>query len=278
MKYVAVLMTVYNRKNVTIKGLRLLDNAINQLGNKYCFDIFMTDDGSTDGTSISVSEEFPNVHIIYGDGDLYWSGGMRKAWQAAIDSGVKYDYYLWYNDDIELYESALVTMVETVKSFGNDTIVCGAFRDKNNQISYGGKDQKGHFISPGSNDLVYYLNGNLVLIPNDIFQFLGNIDEKYIHGLGDFDYGLRAIESNKNVKMSCSFVGACERHDTDYFKYLDRNISLINRIKILYDYKHNPGIKFYFDKKHFGFFKALNRYILVHIYTLFPTLKHKKIR
>lgn len=75
----AGLLTVYNRCAVTLKGLSSLYKAIENLGNGYTFDVYMTDDGCTDGTNEAVHEKFPNIHIIQGDGSLFWSGGMRKA-------------------------------------------------------------------------------------------------------------------------------------------------------------------------------------------------------
>ena len=91
---IAVILTVYNRCEVTIKGLRLLKFCIDNLHGHFMVDIFMTDDGSNDGTYDAVTKEFPDVNIIKGDGNLFWSGGMRKAWRAAIDTKKKYDYYL----------------------------------------------------------------------------------------------------------------------------------------------------------------------------------------
>lgn len=47
---------------------------------KYSFDVYMTNDGCTDGTPESVKQLYPHVNVIDGEGGLYWSGGMRKAW------------------------------------------------------------------------------------------------------------------------------------------------------------------------------------------------------
>lgn len=79
-KTVAVLLTVFNRKNVTIKGLETLFSAMKPVEDKYSFDVYMTNDGCTDGTPESVKQLYPHVNVIDGEGGLYWSGGMRKAW------------------------------------------------------------------------------------------------------------------------------------------------------------------------------------------------------
>jgi GT2 family glycosyltransferase len=267
---IAVIMTVFNRKQITINGLNSLQTAINRLGKNYLFDIYMTDDGSTDGTSTAVSKLYPNVHILLGDGNLYWSGGMRKAWQTAIDRGIKYDYYLWFNDDAVLFDDALTTMFETVDKFGNNTIISGAFCDKNGNVSYGGKDKTGKWLSPNDNAQVHYMNGNLVLIPNNVYQILGNIDKIYVHGLGDWDYGLRAIENGLDVKISHKYVGVTDRHDADLVACWSNKFHLRERFKMFYGQKSHPSIQFVFYKRHFGLVNAIIKFIITHIYTLFP--------
>lgn len=77
----AVLLTVYNRKNVTLQGLRTLYRAIEFLKKEllesdYQLDIYMTDDGYIDGTGEAVRKEFPYVYITQGASSLYWSGGF----------------------------------------------------------------------------------------------------------------------------------------------------------------------------------------------------------
>jgi hypothetical protein len=51
--------------------------------NRYAIEVFLVDDGSTDGTADAVREVWPEATIIQGDGNLFWCGGMRVAWAAA---------------------------------------------------------------------------------------------------------------------------------------------------------------------------------------------------
>lgn len=69
---------------------------------------------------------FPAVHVINGDGNLYWSGGMRKAWDVAAKTH-DYDYYLWFNDDAVLYENALEMMFEPFEKYGEKLLLAGHF-------------------------------------------------------------------------------------------------------------------------------------------------------
>ena len=117
---IATILTCFNRKAKTIKCLDSLSKALNQYNNSHSniiiTDIYLTDDGCTDGTPDAVRESFKviNVYIVQGDGNLYWAGGMRAAWNAALKSR-GYDYYLLINDDTFIYNNALTTLFETEK-------------------------------------------------------------------------------------------------------------------------------------------------------------------
>lgn len=81
MKLIAVLLTVHNRKE---KTLCCLQNLFKQkIPNGYQIEVYLTDDGCTDGTPEAVHEQFPAVHIIKGDGSLFWNRGMYTAWDTA---------------------------------------------------------------------------------------------------------------------------------------------------------------------------------------------------
>ena len=273
MTRIAVLLTVFNRREVTLQGLRTLYKSIDYLGGDYAFDIYMTDDGCSDGTSEAVKKEFSDIHIIKGDGNLYWSGGMCKAWQAAIDSKVDYDFYLWFNDDANLYNDALVTMFNSYELAGTNAIISGAFCDEDGQVSYGGRDRHEHLIIPDGNvSPIFLLNGNLVLISCLIYNKLGTIDNYFKHGYGDWDYGLRAIESKLEVLLSTKYVGVTKRHDSDLVKYASAQYSLKARLIILYHPKNSPRIEFEFKRRHFGVISAIIRFLVLHVYTFFPVI------
>lgn len=277
----AVILTVFNRREVTLKGLRTLYKAIEYLQKEkpnegYRFDIYMTDDGSTDGTADAVIGEFPDVHIIQGCGSLYWSGGMRKAWQAAIDSGVKYDFYLWYNDDAELYENALVVMFSVFASQKRKGIVVGSMCDgqKIREVTYGGRDYHKHIISPKDDEAIECdtFNGNLVLISKDAYMVLGLINIRFRHSLGDFDYGYRAKAKSIQILIAPQYQGICNRHERPPM-WCDSRRPIVERIRNYYSPLGNsPKEIFYFEKTHFGVKTAFLHLLSNHIRLLFPYL------
>ena len=82
-KTVAVLMTVFNRKQITIQGLKSLFKAIS-LTKDLVFDVYLVDDNSPDGTIEAVKKQFDSIITIPGTGGLYWGGGMNLAWNTAV--------------------------------------------------------------------------------------------------------------------------------------------------------------------------------------------------
>lgn len=77
MRTIAALLTVYNRKEKTLACLREL--FAQNIPDNYILNVYLTDDGCTDGTPEAIAIEFPSVHIIKGDGSLFWNRGMYAA-------------------------------------------------------------------------------------------------------------------------------------------------------------------------------------------------------
>lgn len=274
MKNIAVLLTVFNRCDITLAGLRSLYKAISYLSNDYHFDIYMTDDGCKDGTKAAVSTVFPSVTIVEGDGNLYWSGGMRAAWSEAVKHN-DYDYYLWFNDDAMLFEDALVSIFKASESLSQPCIVTGAFCDNQGVVSYGGKSRNWKLIAPIKNKYqpVHWMNGNLVLISKNVYKTIGMIDTVFIHGTGDYDYGRRAAKAGFDVVLTDVFVGQTNRHDDPNYVPYKQNMNIIQRFRVLYSPRFSPIPSFIFSYRHIGLFDAIRVFLQSNLNAVFPFLK-----
>lgn len=260
---IAAILTCHNRKEKTLACLRSLYHMVPSI------DVYLTDDGCTDGTSDIVQKEFPNTHIIPGNGNLFWSRGMYMAWVEAIKG--EYDYYLWLNDDVELYENFMDELMKCEKLGHNNCIVSGLIADKvTHKIIYGGTDKKkvlhGESATPQE---ILYMNGNVVLIPRSIVETIGIMDPVFHHDLGDVDYGLTAIEHG--VKIYATRKPIAIGYINNYCRVRKWNTSLLERWRRLYSpLGSNPKINFYFRKKHFGIINAVSYYLYLHILNLMP--------
>ena len=190
MKSIAVLLTVFNRKE---KTLQCLGNLYKQLPIQgYSIDIYLTNDGCTDGTPEAIAQKFPEVEIIHSKGNLFWNRGMYTAWEEATKRK-EYDYYLWLNDDTFIYPDSISRLLNDSISVKDEAIICGATcSEKDGKPTYGGRNNNGIIPPNGSLQICQHFNGNVVLIPRYVYQRIGNLDYTYSHALGDFDYGLRA--------------------------------------------------------------------------------------
>lgn len=209
---IAVLLTCHNRKDKTLNCLNFLFKA--DLPSNYNLEAFLVDDGSTDGTGEAVSLEFPLVNVIKGTGNLFWNQGMRLAWKTT-EKIKSYDFYLWLNDDTILDKDGLERILDAYDhakiSEQSEVIITAACRALlgENEFSYGGRNESGPVIPNGDFQTCKYINGNAVLIPKIIFNALGNLSNDYTHGMGDFDYGLRAVKNGFKCYTTKKYVATC---------------------------------------------------------------------
>lgn len=260
---IAALLTCFNRKE---KTKRCLSSLFSILPN--C-DVYLVDDGSTDKTVDMVHSLFPKVNVINGNGNLFWSRGMYTAWKEAVKG--KYDYYLWLNDDIELYPYFFEELLECNRQKGGDCIITGLIEDfEKTTILYGGSDEDKTLIQAnGSPQKVAHMNGNVVLVPESVVDKIGIMDPKLHHDLGDVDYGLTAIENGINVYTTRKPVAA--GYSNDFCRVRKWGVSLKQRLRKLNSPLGSPpSINFYFRKKHYGLFNACAYWCYLYLLNLLP--------
>ena len=56
--------------------------------------ITIVDDGSTDGTSKYLEKEFPNIKVLHGNGNLWWTGSLNLGIQYLLDKNDSNQEYL----------------------------------------------------------------------------------------------------------------------------------------------------------------------------------------
>ncbi|MBH8573002.1 glycosyltransferase family 2 protein [Nostocaceae cyanobacterium CENA369] len=240
----AVIMTCHNRRDTTIACLQALYQQKNQ------FDVYLTDDGSFDGTAEAVKAQYPEVKIIQGNGNLFWVGGMHLAFGEAIKN--QYDYYLWLNDDTFLEANALNKLLHIYQNLSEEgypnSIVVGSTKDPiTGKATYGGAlkskkwySNKFEFLEPSSVvqkcDAMY---GNCVLIPKSVVAKVGNIDTAFVHSLGDLDYALRAHKLGCQIWIAPGYIGTCSKNSIRN-SWVDTNLNILERWKKVLHIKGFP--------------------------------------
>lgn len=191
----AVLLTCFNRKALTLASLAALPEAV---AGAATWRVVLVDDGSSDGTGDAVAAVDPHAIVVRSPGNLFWNGGMRLAWQTALP--LKPDFFLWLNDDTELRPNAIADMLALYSASPDSrTIVVGCTVDsETGEVSYGGYRRVEGFSRLRFRHLradeadCDTMNGNCVLFPAAAAEEIGINSPDYRHAYGDNDYGLRA--------------------------------------------------------------------------------------
>lgn len=267
---IAALLTCFNRKEKTCKCLESLYDV------RPDCDVYLVDDGCTDGTSEIIGKRFPKVKIIKGPGNLFWSRGMYMAWNEARKG--EYDYYLWLNDDVELLPFFVDELLKCEDIVGIDCIVSGLIGNiKGDGVLYGGSDSNKHLLKEtGKPQDIKFMNGNVVLVPRSVVDEIGIIDPVLHHDLGDVDYGLTAQEHGIRVVTTTRIVAL--GYSNNYCRVRKWGVNLVQRFKRLNHPLGSPlGINFYFRMKHFGMVKAMSFCSYLVLLNLLPDWGVEKI-
>lgn len=261
-----VLMTSYNRKAKTVAALQALatNTGLDDVG----LSVILVDDGSTDGTAEAVIQAFPWVHVVHGDGSLFWCRGMHRAFEVAMHIG--YDYYLWLNDDTLLRSDAVSRMISCNADLrartGKPVIVVGSTIDEHTgKLTYGGERCPNWWsrttfvrvVPTVDAQQCDSMNGNFVLIPAEVAQKVGNLDPAFEHAMGDTDYALRAGSLGIELWVTPGIFGTCG-HNSITGTYLDASQPFSRRWKDFLSRKGLPWRSWMiFTRRHAGPFWPL---------------------
>ena len=265
-------MTIYNRKEKVLSSLEEIlrqSEAVSAAGD-YSFDIYVHDDGSTDGAGDAVAAAFPSVRLLRGDGNRFWSRGLRAAWLEAAKED--YDFYLWTDYDTVLAEGALFKILDTSSFLANKAIICGTIVNSEGEMMYGGRTRKGKIIEPDEYIPVpcSIFDGNLVLVPRYVFRKVGPLDERFYQGLGDYDYAVRAEKLRIGRVVAAGTLGTCSRR-RQLPSYRDASLSLKERYTALSKPKGKPlKENFLFDLRSGGLLTAIWNFLKTNAQVIFP--------
>lgn len=251
-----IVMPCHNRKTITLECLR----QIKALGILSKFGMIIVDDGSTDGTSEGVTQEFPEVIILHGNGNLFWTGAMELGMRHAIARGAS--CCVWLNDDLSLGDHAIEKVVSI--ALEQQAVVTGQgvinLEDGSQwffPLMYRGISRLYSVdANPDCESLVKVdtCRGNLVAFPRIVTLEIGYPDGENIpHVGGDTDYGLRATAAGfpcYNLNSARFFEKDTIRDDNRswllgkqslrkiWSRALARRGNLYPRMLLVYNYRH----------------------------------------
>jgi Predicted glycosyltransferases len=247
---VAVAMPVFNRRQVTLQGLRSLFR-VDQEG--IDLRMYVTDDGSTDGTGAAIRGEFPEVKLINGDGRLHYAGGINRA----VASALKWnpDFILVANDDAVFHSRSISNLIKTAAENGRSIVgsLLLLWNEPHRvfQVDPEWRTSEGGWIFPDNITLenvhkgpfeVDALVGNCVLIPAAAFVQCGLMDERrFPFGWGDAQYFERLRKSGWKLLVDPSALVWCEPN-TNPIPLHTKEISSILRA-LFFDKRHPVNLQ-----------------------------------
>jgi len=205
---VFVIIPVHNRLEFTRACLASLrEQSVSD------FTVVVVDDGSADGTSEVLAQEFPSVRVLCGDGSLWWAGAMNLGVGWALPRAKAQDVVLSLNNDtipppryierlLRAHAAAPDALVGSLVVSATDrrTIVDGGVTidwaiAKYRTAGLGDVAEVGERGKPLFRG-VDVLSGCGTLIPVRVFERIGLYDEVRLRHYGaDYEFARRALRA-----------------------------------------------------------------------------------
>jgi GT2 family glycosyltransferase len=189
-----IVIPVFNRWQYTRACLESLRQQTSQ-----AFKTIVVDDGSTDETAAALAQSFPEVEVVTGDGNLFWTAGVNAGIRRALDLGAS--RVMTMNNDVLAAPDFVAQMLAAADQHPRAVLGALEFDADTGEAIYGG--ERLDFRTNTTQNLlkvlptnqrtglhaVTYLPGRGLLIPKVVFDTIGLFDEKRLpHYLADFDY------------------------------------------------------------------------------------------
>ena len=168
------------------------------------FTVIVVDDGSMDGTEASVKSAFPNIAVLKGDGNLWWTGGNELGLQHIGLTARPNDFVLLLNNDLVVRSDYIEKLVRTSLANGR-ALVGSTLIDINDPSWVEGAIQvdsrlrltvnrnKEVIEATGWDNNVDVLSGRGTLVPIEVFRHLGGFNkERLPHYGADYEFTTRA--------------------------------------------------------------------------------------
>jgi N-acetylglucosaminyl-diphospho-decaprenol L-rhamnosyltransferase len=250
-----VVVPVFNRKSYTERILYCMRRQTFRN-----FQVIVVDDGSTDGTTEMISEQFREVQLLRGNGNLWWTGAINVGIRHAMTKASETDAILVINDDLEVdpdyleilytfWQSRPKTLIGSVcvdvdnpEIIVNGGVLINWWTAKYRRVNH--NMNLSDFEKYYSID-VSYLTGRGVLIPIRVFHEVGLYDDKHFQQCGDTELPVRAKNIGYHLIVSYAAIVKSHVGASDNINVSDR-YTLRDLRNYFFSTKSNFRLKYHF--------------------------------
>ncbi|MEO6904082.1 MAG: glycosyltransferase family 2 protein [Bacteroidia bacterium] len=211
-----IVIPTFNRK----KQLSIL---LDQFKKQDCkilnYKIVVVVDGSTDGTIELIKIQFPDVHVIKGNGNWWFTRSLNEGCKYAVNN-LQAGLILTINDDVQIPDDYLSLIMNNYNQCEPNSIIgsCSYSLDDPTMITFAGIKSQNWLMK-----YFYYIKGQTkvdvkklkgvkpsvtlptrgLLIPSTILKAVNYFDEKcFPQYASDFDFVLRAARNKVKIFIS----------------------------------------------------------------------------
>jgi GT2 family glycosyltransferase len=203
---IVFIIPTYNRIEL-LKKL-LLDLSILSRNAPYSIRIIVVNDGSTDNTSNLIKMYYPEIIIIEGSGDWWFTKSINKGLEIALTLNTEYIFTL--NDDIR-FPKNFGDMLNSVLPLRKNTIIKCAEKDiyTGNYTFLGGDidlkyENSKYYVDLYKDTVLEKLESTFghtrgLLFPKRLIEEIGLLDIRFKQYFGDVDFVLQAQKKGYKV-------------------------------------------------------------------------------
>lgn len=214
-----IVIPVFNKIEYTLNCLSSLQ------GQTYAnYETIVVDDHSSDGTTVQINQKFPEVTVLHGDGNLWWTGGTNMGIAYALKTATDHDFVLTLNNDLEINKDYLEQLVKVYEQCQPCLVGSVSVNiQKPEQVEFLGiksslitgkrrlpiKEMLPYSALKKAYDIIEsdVLPGRGTLIPVPVFREIGLFDfEHFPQYLADYDFSKRAEYAGYKLVVSTKAV------------------------------------------------------------------------
>ena len=211
-----IIIPVHNRKQITLNCLE----SLSKNGDLEHYHVVVVDDGSPDGTAQAIQALYPDIVVLHGDGNLWWTEAIKKGMEYDYEQGAK--FFIWLNDDTVPSRGCIPAIVTECTQHPNKIVSAQCYASSAFDVpTYGGQAKE--FLSiklfhtpPGQTIACDCMSGNLVCLPRSVVEKIGYPPSKQLpHCLADIVYTWEAKKAGYELEVLGDATAVCAFNPMD---------------------------------------------------------------